>query len=72
MDGLTYHYEWQVDGVDGVGKSDVNFVQSNTASTYIPTVAEDGGSLTVIITVTRPGYTTSSPMTVHFASPIVT
>jgi hypothetical protein len=62
VDGLTYSYQWQVAGSDGIG-TDGNHVAGSTSSTYIPDATEHG-QLWVIITVTRVGYTTPAPVIV--------
>ena len=62
VDGLTYSYQWQVNGVNGIG-TDGNSVVGSTSSTYIPDGSESG-PLTVIVTVTRTGFTDAAPVTV--------
>ena len=49
VDGLTFSYQWEVAGVDATGVG-------ATTDTYTP-VGTDAGTLTVVITATRTGYT---------------
>ncbi len=49
VDGLTFSYQWQVAGVDATGAG-------ATTDTYTP-ADTDAGTLTVIITAVRTGYT---------------
>ncbi|MCU1557596.1 MAG: serine protease [Microbacteriaceae bacterium] len=63
VDGLTFAYQWQVDGVDIPG--------ATKASYRVPT-ADQGKAVTVVVTTAKgdlpPGKATSAPVTIKFAS----
>lgn len=63
MDGLTFGYQWQADGVDIPGATDKK---------YKVTAADEGKTITVVVTATKgdlpPGKATSEGVVVKFKS----